>query len=59
MKKVLAYILFYLGDFVSKFMNYWPSERFHPYNLYNFLMSASVRLQGNAKGPWEEVERDR
>ena len=45
MKTVLVYILYYLGDFVSKLM-YWDSLSFL-YPVYNKLMYWSSSLDDN------------
>ncbi len=51
---LVAWILFLIGDFVSKFMNTGFTGWMYP--AYNKLMCASLDVQdwSGAKGPWEE-----
>lgn len=55
---MVAWSLFWTGDLVSRVMDYWPWEKFHPYYIYNRLMIASSRVQvwGRVDGPWKDQE---
>lgn len=55
MRYFLANALYWMGHAVSLVMDYWPWETAHPYYLYNRLMVGSVRVQGDADGPWMRI----
>ena len=58
-RKILAYVLHYLGDFVCTtflFNDSWFCKWFFDggfmYPVYNKLMIWSSDIQGNGDGPW-------
>jgi len=55
MRKILAYALLWMGDAVSRVMDYWPCDFMHPYKLYNMLMDLSHKVQGDRPGPWQSA----
>ena len=59
MRLALSWICYWLGDAISRVMDYWPSEHCHPYVLYNRLMEWSSDLQGaGPNGPWSAISED-
>lgn len=59
MKKLIGYIpanlLYYVGDFTSKIMNYVNINGV--YSFYNWSMTKSSDIQewSGLKGPWEDI----
>lgn len=53
-KFLISWVLFIIGHLVSIFMDYYPFDRLHPYPVYNWLMSKSIKFQGEGKGPWRK-----
>lgn len=57
--RATAWLLYWLGDGASKLLALVPDEdRWEPlqealYTVYNRLMLASLRLQGDGEGPWK------
>lgn len=54
---VLSWVLFGLGDLISKPMNYWDCMSWL-YPAYNNLMLWSYNIQNwaNNNGPWKKVD---
>lgn len=61
---IAAYILYYMGDYVSLILELHceDEDRFAKqwvafwYPVYNYLMNWSGDIQGDGDGPWELVE---
>lgn len=51
MRPILSKLLFILGDLVSKPMEKYDCGWLYP--LYNKLMTTSLKVQGDGKGPWD------
>lgn len=58
MKKALgwtvAWAIFWIGHGFSRVIDYWPTERGHPYWMCSRIMLKSVAWQdwGGSSGPW-------
>lgn len=54
----MAWAFYYIGHFISLWMNIWPFEFAHPYSLYNWFMVKSHSIQGSGKGPWGPIDNN-
>lgn len=57
MRPLLAWALYWAGDLVSRWND--NDRRFTRagFDLYQFLMRWSDRIQGDGKGPWEAAPK--
>lgn len=53
MRRLLSWALYWAGDAVSKPMLAYDWDWL--YQPYNALMTWSVDIQGNGRGPWEKI----
>lgn len=59
MRWLVSWVLFWMGDAVSRVLHLLPDDTEWPsdllYSIYNKLMVRSSRIQGDGAGPWKDV----
>lgn len=56
MRALAAWTFYLAGDVVSRIMNK-VELRGRLYDIYNWLMVTSTKIQGQGNGPWEIINR--